>query len=204
MLLEVLCNSLRLRNKGDILVKNRKLVILIVLALFLILVSISIYLKQTATLQCQYAYINTNKLVQTYKQSVEFQQLYQKTEKEFQEFGRSLQEQTKKAVSALEKEKEKQKQGKSAAEKRLLDEEYEKKLQNLYGEKQVELNNKKTKLYARLEQNLLVKIKEATAKVAQEEEVPLVVEEGAIYYGGIDLTEQVLTVLKNGGVQGNE
>lgn len=204
MLLEVLCNSLRLRNKGDILVKNRKLIILIVLALFLILVSISIYLKQTATLQCQYAYINTNKLVQTYKQSVEFQQLYQKTEKEFQEFGRSLQEQTKKAVSALEKEKEKQKQGKSAAEKRLLDEEYEKKLQNLYGEKQVELNNKKTKLYARLEQNLLVKIKEATAKVAQEEEVPLVVEEGAIYYGGIDLTEQVLTVLKNGGVQGNE
>jgi outer membrane protein len=185
-------------------VKNRKLVILIVLAVVLVSVSISIYLNKKATPHYQYAYLDTNKVVQTYNQSAEFQQLYQKAEKELNEFGHSLQEQINKEVSDLEKEKEKQKQGKSAAKQRALDEEYGKKLQKLYEEKQVELDNKKAEIYAQLDQNLLMKIKEATAKIAKKRGLPLVVDERAIYYGGIDLTEQVLTVLKNGGVQENE
>ena len=92
--------------------------------------------------------------------------------------------------------------GKKIVEK--IEEEYGEKLRKLYQERQAETEKKQNEFYAQLDQAIFSKINEVTTKVAEQEGRPLVVVKKAVYYGGKDLTPQVLAMLKNSGEQGNE
>lgn len=152
----------------------------------------------------QYGIIDTTLIAEAYNQTAEFQEIYQKLDREFTDFGQALQEETAQQVEALEKEKENQKKGKSSTAQDQIEEEYGVKLRELYAEKQAEMENKQVELNKRLNQNLQTRIDEVVTKVAKKEGVSLIISDQVVYYGGKDLTGQVLTKLADNGEKGNE
>ena len=184
--------------------KNKKTFIFIVLVFALTSVLVFVFLKRMTTPRYQYAYIDVQQLAQAYNQTEEFQELYQKINEEFNSFNHALQEEADRQVETIKKEKENRKKGKNASEQRKIEEEYGEKLRKLYQERQAETEKKQNEFYAQLDQAIFSKINEVTTKVAEQEGRPLVVVKKAVYYGGKDLTPQVLAMLKNSGEQGNE
>ncbi len=149
-------------------------------------------------------YIDTNRLAEAYNETAEFQEFYRKLEQEFTQFGQALQEETAEQLKALEKEEENAKKGKSTAVQSQIAEEYGTKRRDLYAEQQTKLENKRAELNDRLNQNLRQRINEAAGKVGKREGVTLILLDQVVYYGGKDLTGQVLTALVGSGEKGND
>ncbi|NLW55533.1 MAG: OmpH family outer membrane protein [Firmicutes bacterium] len=152
----------------------------------------------------QIGYIDTTRLAEAYDETAEFQKLYQELEQEFNDFGQTLQEETAEQLEALETEEEKAKKGKNATVQSKIAEEYGAKRRELYAEQQKRMESKRAELNNRLNQNLRTRINEAAAKVAKQEGVSVILLDQVVYYGGKDLTAQVLTGLVGNGEGGND
>ena len=149
-------------------------------------------------------YIDPTRLAEAYNETAEFQARYQELEREFDEFGRALQEETAEQLKALEKEEAEAKRGKSATDQSKIAEEYGAKRREFYAEQQRKMENKQAELNNRLNQNLRTRISEAAAKVAKQEGVSAILLDQVVYYGGKDLTAQVLNGLVGSGGGGND
>jgi outer membrane protein len=110
--------------------------------------------------------------------------------------AQSASAQVQKELAALQKEfgerqkkiQDAQKSGKSQAELQKLIEQYEKEL--------IPLKQRAAQLDARLSADVRTKIIGQIQAIAKKRKVDLVLDKGAVYYGGVDLTDDVIKALK--------
>lgn len=182
--------------------KKRIITVLCILVLAAVIV-VSGWLRLTGP-RYDYAYVDPQQLVAAFQQTAEFQRLRQTTENEYSRYVEQWQATTEEELAALKREKTQQQKGKSPAEQRRIEEEFGTELRNLYATKQTELEAKQASLNGQLEKAVQERLTQLTAQVARAEGIPHVLSGQVVYFGGLDLTERVLTNLKNSGEQEHE
>lgn len=123
-------------------------------------------------------YVDTARVLVSYKGA---QSASAQVQKELAALQKEFAERQKKIADA-------QKSGKSQAELQKLIEQYEKEL--------IPLKERAAKLDQRLSADVRTKIISQIQAIAKKRKVDLVLDKGAVYYGGVDLTDDVIKSLK--------
>lgn len=129
----------------------------------------------------------------------ELQEQARSKEIELNTFAQYVQAQFNNNRTRLEKERDQKKEGKSADQQVVIDQEYDELINKANTEKNQKIEAERVRLSAELQREadkLLEELRKIVEKVAAEEGVSVVLEEKLVYYGGIDLTDKVIAAMK--------
>jgi Skp family chaperone for outer membrane proteins len=167
-----------------------------VLGILLLLAGLlSISLPGEAKRNADVGYIDMEHLQQALPQFVEAQQFYREMETELRSFAQYKETEFRNMMARWEREKEQELKGKEGKEREEIEQKYVSKVEQEITRVEKEIEKKRQELLSRAYQRMDETrqwLEEIVEAVADEEGVSLVLEKGAVFYGGIDLTEKVL------------
>lgn len=140
-------------------------------------------------------YIDMQRLQRELPVFQEFQELLQQKNEEFNSYGNYLQTQQRNEFAALEKEKAAEIKGKSEAERKAIEAKYEEKASEIVKNYQRKLEAENTRLSGEVQakhDEILAEIEKILGEIAKKGGYAVILEKSVVYYGGEDLTEQVI------------
>lgn len=144
-------------------------------------------------------YIEMQRLQQELPQYQELQELFESKNAEFNTFGAYIQTQHNNELSKLDKEKNAEIKGKSEAEVKAIEAKYLEKAEKLVATYQQKLEEENNRLAGEVrvkEEEIISKIRKALEEICNKNGYSVVLEKSVVYYGGEDLTDQVIADLK--------
>ena len=144
-------------------------------------------------------YIDMQRLQNELPLFQDLQELLQQKNAEFNTFGAYLQTQQNNEFSALEKQKEAELKGKSEAERKEIEAKYQDKALKIIRSYQQKLEEENARLSGEVQakhDEIMARIEKTLEEIARKEGYAIVLEKGVVYYGGVDLTEQVIAALQ--------
>ena len=129
----------------------------------------------------------------------ELQDLLQRKNAEFNSFGNYLQTQQNNEFATLEREKEAESKGKSEAERKEIEAKYQEKALSISKNYQKKLEAENSRLSAELQAGhdaIMATITNTLESIAKKEGYSVILEKSMVYYGGEDVTEQVIEALQ--------
>lgn len=139
-------------------------------------------------------YVDMDTLQKTLPDFIDLQNYTGQMYQELADFNKYLSTQAKNSLQALDNEQTKAKQGKTADEQKNIDDQYTKLKQDKYNEFQKQADQKRSELGAKVNeqtQATMAKVKKIIEQVAKNENIGLVMDERALFFGGVDLTKKV-------------
>ncbi|NLW55532.1 MAG: OmpH family outer membrane protein [Firmicutes bacterium] len=176
--------------------KMKKWLIPVVLMAVLALVLTSLASAQSKT---TVGYIEKQRLQQELPQYQELQELFESKQAEFNTFGAYIQTQLNNELAKLEREKNAEVKGKSEAEVKTIEAKYQEKAEKTIQSYQQKLDEENERLIGELrikEEEIDRQIRKVLEERANKNGYSIVLEKSVVYYGGVDLTDQVITALK--------
>lgn len=149
----------------------------------------------TAQSKSTVGYIDMQRLQQELPVFQELQELLQRKNEEFNSYGNYLQTQQRNEFAALEKEKAAALKGKSEAERKEIEAKYEEKALEIARNYQRKLEAENNRLSGEVQakhDEIMAKIEKILAEIAKKDGYAIILEKSVVYYGGEDLTEQVI------------
>ncbi|HHT48810.1 MAG TPA: OmpH family outer membrane protein [Firmicutes bacterium] len=140
-------------------------------------------------------YVDMQRLQQELSAFQDFQELLQQKNEEFNSYGNYLQTQQKNEFAALEKEKAAAIKGKSEAERQEIEAKYQEKALAIAKEYQRKLEAENTRLSGEVQakhEEIMAEIESILEEIAKKGGYAVILEKSMVYYGGEDLTEQVI------------
>lgn len=140
-------------------------------------------------------YIDLDQIHARFPDFVRLQEIKAAYEKELNTFANYQRQSLATYLQELEKKQDEESKGKSEAEKQEIARKYEKMAQEKATEVQQLVQQKNRELQTKLDQEVAKaeeKLRQVIATVAAEKEICLVLVKSAIYYGGVDLTQDVI------------
>jgi len=140
-------------------------------------------------------YIDMELIQSSLQEFKDFQTMTKNKDAELNSFVQYIQTQFTNTRSSLEKERDEKKQGKGAEEQKKIDNEYNELLKQALEENQQKLEGERARLTAEIQREydkVMEKVQAVVEQVANEAGVSIVLEKRLVFYGGVDLTEQVL------------
>lgn len=140
-------------------------------------------------------YIDMELIQSSLQEFKDFQTLTKNKDAELNSFVQYIQTQFTNTRSSLEKERDEKKKGKSAEEQETIDSEYNELLKQALEENQQKLEGERARLTAEIQREydkVMEKLQAVVEQAANEAGVSIVLEKRLVFYGGVDLTEQVL------------
>ena len=144
-------------------------------------------------------YIEKQRLQEELPQYQELQELFESKQVEFNSFGAYIQTQLNNELSKLEKDKNNEVKGKSEAEVKAIEAKYQEKAEKTIPSYQQRLDEENDRLIGELrikEEEIDNKIRKVLGEIANKNGYAIILEKSVVYWGGVDLTDQVLTALK--------
>ena len=144
-------------------------------------------------------YVDMQRIQQELPAFQELQDLLQRKNAEFNSFGSYLQTQQNNEFTALEKEKEAESKGKSEAERKAIDAKYQEKAVGIAKNYQSKLEAENNRLSAEIQgqhDEIMATINKTLESIAKKEGYAIILEKNVVYYGGEDVTEQVIEALQ--------
>lgn len=129
----------------------------------------------------------------------DLQELLQQKNAEFNSFGTYLQTQQNNEFSALEKQKEAELKGKSEAERKEIEAKYQEKALQIVRNYQQKLEAENARLSGEVQakhDEIMEKIEKTLEEIAGKEGYAIILEKSVVFYGGVDITEQVIAALQ--------
>lgn len=146
-------------------------------------------------------YIDMQRLQQELEVFHELQELLAQKNEEFNSYRNYLQTQQRNDLTALEKEKAAALKGKSEAERKKIEAEYENKAYEIVKNYQKKLEAENNRLSGEVQakhDEIIAEIEKILAEIAKKEGYAIILEKSVVYYGGVDLTEQVIAAFEQG------
>lgn len=167
------------------------------LILFLVVSGLALAVTGLVTAQSKstVGYIDMQRLQQELPAFQELQELLQRKNEEFNSYGNYLQTQQRNEFAALEKEKAAELKGKSEAERKEIEAKYEEKASQIAKNYQRKLEAENSRLSGEVQakhDEILAEIEKILGEIAKKGGYAVILEKSVVYYGGEDLTEQVL------------
>ena len=144
-------------------------------------------------------YVDMQRLQKELSLFQDFQELLQQKNAEYNSFGTYLQTQQNNELSALEKQKEAEIKGKSEAERKEIEAKYQEQALKLIKSYQQKLEAENARLSGEVQakhDEILARIEKTLEEIAKKEGYAIILEKTVVYYGGVDLTEQVIAALQ--------
>ncbi len=144
-------------------------------------------------------YVDMQRLQKELPLFQDFQELLQQKNAEYNSFGTYLQTQQNNELSALEKQKEAEIKGKSEAERKEIEAKYQEQALKLIKSYQQKLEAENARLSGEVQakhDEILARIEKTLEEIAKKEGYAIILEKTVVYYGGVDLTEQVIAALQ--------
>jgi outer membrane protein len=144
-------------------------------------------------------YLDMQRIQQELPAFQELQDLIKRRNVEFNYFGNYLQTQQDNEFVALEKEKEAESKGKSEAERKEIEAKYQEKAMAISKDYQNKLETENNRLSAEIQgqhDEIMAAINRTLEAIAKKEGYAIILEKSVVYYGGEDITEQVIEALR--------
>lgn len=144
-------------------------------------------------------YLDMQRIQQELPAFQELQELLQRKNAEFNSYGNYLQMQQNNEFAALEKEKEVECEGKSEAERKEIEAKYQAKAMEISKSYQNKLETENNRLSAEVQgqhDEIMVAIERTLETIAKKAGYAIILEKSVVYYGGEDITEQVIEALQ--------
>ena len=149
----------------------------------------------TAQSKSTVGYIDMQRLQQELPVFQELQEFLQQKNDEFNSYGIYLQTQQRNEFAALEKERATEIKGKSEAERKEIEAKYEEKAAEIAKNYQRKLEAENTRLSGEVQakhDEILAEIEKILEEIAKKGGYAVILEKSVVYFGGTDLTEQVI------------
>jgi len=167
-----------------------------ILGLLVLLAGVlSISLPGEAKKDADVGYIDMEHLQKVLPRFIEAQQFYREMETELRSFAQYKETEFRNQMARWEREKEQELKGKEGKEREEIELKYQTKIEQEITKVEKEIEQKRQELLNRAYQKMDETrrwLEEIVETVADEEDISLVLEKGAVFYGGVDLTEKVL------------
>lgn len=144
-------------------------------------------------------YIDMQRLQKELPVFQELQELLQRKNEEFNSYGSYLQTQQRNEFAALEKEKAAEIKGKSEEERKKIEAKYEEKATEIAKNYQRKLEAENTRLSGEVQakhDEILAEIERVLEEIAKKDGYSVILEKSVVYYGGQDLTAQVIAAFQ--------
>ena len=153
----------------------------------------------TAQSKSTVGYIDMQRLQQELPVFQELQEFLQQKNDEFNSYGIYLQTQQRNEFAALEKERATEIKGKSEAERKEIEAKYQEKALAIVRNNQKKLEAENARLSGEVQakhDEIMALIRKTLEEIAKKEGYAIILEKNVVYYGGVDLTDQVSAALQ--------
>jgi len=144
-------------------------------------------------------YIDMQRLQKELPHFQDLQELLQQKNAEFNSYGAYLQTQQNNELNTLEKQKEAELKGKSEAERKEIEAKYQEKALAIVRNNQKKLEAENARLSGEVQakhDEIMALIRKTLEEIAKKEGYAIILEKNVVYYGGVDLTDQVSAALQ--------
>ncbi|NLM37432.1 MAG: OmpH family outer membrane protein [Firmicutes bacterium] len=144
-------------------------------------------------------YIDMQRLQNELPLFKDWQELLQQKNAEYNSFRTYLETQQNNELSALKKQQEAELKGKAEAERKEIEAKYQEQAISIIKKYQQKLEAENARLTSELQvkhEEIVAKIEATLEGIAKKEGYAIILEKSVVYYGGEDLTEQVIAALK--------
>ena len=176
--------------------KMKKMLIPVVVIAVLALALTGLVSAQTKT---TIGYIDRQQLQKELPQYQELQEHFESKQAEFSSFGAYIQTQLNNELNKLEKEKNAEIKGKSEAEIKTIEAKYNERAEKTIQSYQQKLDAENERLTGELrlkEEEIDKQIRKVLEQIASKNGYAIILEKSVVYWGGVDLTDQVIAALK--------
>ncbi len=176
---------------------------IVILTVVLLLGSLTWAATKTAkTSNSPVGYVDMERIQKEHPDFISFAELVKDKEAEFNFFKNYLNKQLEGLSKDLQKKVDQEKSGKSADEQAKIQQKYQEEFQKKSGELNNQLTQKNNEISGYLSQQRKVitdKLMNIIEEIAKEKDLSLVVDKSTRFYGGNDITDEVLKKVKASG-----
>jgi len=143
-------------------------------------------------------YVDLQRLRNELPQFQDLQELLQQKNAEFNSYGAYLQTQQNNELRDLEKQKEAELKGKAEAERKEIEAKYQEQARKIIKSYQQKLEAENARLSGEVQakhDEIMAQIEQILAEIAKKEGYAIILEKSIVYYGGADLTDQVIAAM---------